>query len=200
MTDPLWQSFANTVVAAGEAEAVQSAIEQLVTEGALGGVRASDNDWSYESWADEEDWIASYSIQSIRIRDAGPRGSARGTLSIALSFYRPEDRAGEGWPGGRRAKLYVGVAPTIKAWDEDTMLLDGSGRSETSEARSTHRWWRTDSQSAWFFCVALEAIDSREAILREVMRPLAALLAGADEAIAFAAATAVIPTTPSIAD
>lgn len=197
MTDTLWQSFANTISAASEAGAVQSAIEQAVLDGALVGVRASDDEWSYEAWADEEDWIASYSIQSIRIRDSGARGIARGTLSIAISFYRPEDRAGEGWPGGRRAKLYIGVAPTIKSWDMDTLLLDGSGQSEIAETGTSLRWWRTGMPAAWFFCVALDLIDSREAIMREVIRPLAALLAGADDTIAFEGCTATFRTSTS---
>lgn len=194
MTDTLWQSFANANTAAGEASAIQSAIEQAVQEGALGGVRASDAEWNYESWSDEDEWTFSYSIQSIRVREAGVRGAARGTLSIAISFYRAEDRAGEGWPGGRRAKVYVGMAPTIKAWDDDTLLLDGSGKSDVAEARTSHRWWRTDAPSAWFFCAALDAIDSREALMREILRPLAALLAGSEDDEAFAACAAVFRT------
>lgn len=194
MTDTLWQSFANAFTAAAEAGAIQAALEQAVSEGALGSVRASDDEWNYESWSDEEEWVATYTVQSMRIRDAGARGSARGTLSIAISFYRPEDRAGEGWPGGPRAKLYAGVAPTAKAWDEDTMILDGSGRSDIAEGRTGRRWWRVDAPTAWFFCVALEAIDSREALVREVMGPLAALLAGSDEDAAFKKCTATFPT------
>ena len=192
MTDALWQSFANAVGAAGEAAAVQSAIEQALTDGAAAGLRPGDDEWSYVNWSDEEDWILSYCVQSIRIRNAGAKGSARGTLSIALSFYRPEDRSGDGWQGARRAKVYVGVGPTIKPWDDDTLLLDGSGASEIAEARGV-RWWRTDAQAAWFFCVALEAIDNREALVREVMRPLGALLAGAEEAAAFEGCTATLP-------
>jgi len=107
----------------------------FVLEGALGGVRGSDDEWDYDSWSDDEDSVASYFIQSIKIRDSGVRGSARGMLSVAISFFRPEDRAGEGWSGGRRAKIYVGVAPTIKAWDKDSLLLDGSGCSDIAEAR-----------------------------------------------------------------
>jgi hypothetical protein len=192
MTDTLWQSFANTITAAGEAGAVQSAIEQALTDGAAAGVRASDDEWNYENWSDEEEWILSYSIQSIRIRRAAVPGTALGTLSIALSFYRPEDRAGEGWTGGRRAKIYVGVAPKIKAWDQDTLLLDGSGASEMAQARGGRRWWRNDTPSAWFFCVAMDAVDSREALVRELMRPLGALLTGADEEVAFEGCTATL--------
>lgn len=185
MTDTLWESFANANTSSREADAVQSAIEQAVLEGGLGTVRQSEDEWTYDNWSDEADWILSYSIQSVKIRDAGVRGSARGTLSIANSFYRDEDRAGEGWPGGLRAKVYVGVAPTMKAWDKDTLLVDGSGRSEVAEGRTSHRWWRVDAPSAWFFCLALDVIDSREALVREVMRPLAALLAGAEDGAAF---------------
>lgn len=200
MTDTLWQSFANANTAAREVEAVHAAIEQAVLDGALGAVRASDDEWSYDSWSDDDDWVASYSIQSVRIRDVGARGAARGmargTLSIAISLYRPEDRAGTGWTGRRRAKIYAGVAPTQKAWDMDSMLLDGSGRSDAADARSTYLWAKLDAPQAWFFCVALEAIDSREALGREVMAPLAALLAGADEEAAFEGCSATFRAVP----
>lgn len=194
MTDTLWQSFANANAAAREVEALHAAIEQAVAEGELGGIRASEDDWTYESWSDEDDWIASYAIQSIKIRDAGARGAARGTLSIAISLYRSEGRAGEGWPGGQRAKIYVGVALTAKAWDEDSLLLDGSGRAEVAEPRSRYRWFRTDNAQAWFFCVALEAIDSRDTLINEVIRPVAILLAGTEEETAFAASKAIFET------
>jgi len=192
MTDTLWQSFANASAAVGEAEALQSAIEQALADGAAVGLRADETDWTYESWSDEEDWIASYMIQSIKVRDVGVKGAARGMLSFALSFYRPEDRSGEGWPGGHRAKLYVGLAPSRTRWDEDTMVLDGSGASAVTEVRGGCRWWRRNVPAAWFFCVALDAIDSREALVREVMRPLGALVSGAEEAAAFDGCTATL--------
>lgn len=137
MTDTLWQSFSNALTAVAEAEAVQAAIETAVLEGGLGNVRGSDDEWDYQYWWDEEENVASYWIQSIRIRNAGVRGNARGMLSIAIGFFRPEDRAGDHWSGGRRAKLYIGVAPTNKAWDKASLLVDGSGRSS---ARSMPRW------------------------------------------------------------
>jgi len=191
--DTLWQSFANASTSAGEAEAVQAAIETAVFEGALGNVRASDEKWAYDYWWDDYEWVRSYWIQSIRIRDAAARGSARGMLSVAISFFRPEDRAGDGWIGGRRAKLYVGVAPTIKAWDATSLLVDGSGRSDLAEVRDRYRWSRIDTPTAWFFCVALDAIDSRETLTREVLQPLAALLRGEDEEAAFAMSVGILP-------
>lgn len=194
MMDTLWQSFSNALTAVAEAEAVQAAIETAVLEGGLGNVRGSDDEWDYDYWCDEEENVASYWIQSIRIRNAGVRGNARGMLSIAISFFRPEDRAGDHWSGGRRAKLYIGVAPTNKAWDTASLLVDGSGRSDIAEARDQYRWYRSDAPSAWFFCVALNAIDSREALMREVMRPLALLLSGDDDETAFSDSTGILKT------
>lgn len=198
MTDTLWQSFSNALTAVAEAEAVQAAIETAVLEGGLGNVRGSDDEWDYQYWWDEDENVASYWIQSIRIRNAGVRGNARGMLSIAISFFRPEDRAGDHWSGGRRAKLYIGVAPTNKAWDKASLLVDGSGRSDIAEACGQYRWYRTDAPSAWFFCVALNAIDSREALMREVMRPLALLLSGDDDETAFSASTGILKTPLSL--
>lgn len=193
MTDMLWQSFANCHSASEEAEALQEAIETAVAECALGQVRQSDDEWTYSYGPDEgEGWLTSYSVQSIRIREVGLPARARGTLSIGISFYRPEDRAGDDWPGGRRAKLYVGVAPTPKAWDADSLLVDGSGRSEIVAPVSSYRWGRPSSSDAWFFCLALDAIDSREALTRDVMGPLRTLLAGGDEQTAFAECRSLI--------
>lgn len=194
MTDNLWQSFANANAAIVEMEAIRSAIEAAVAEGALTSVRPSDDAWQYDAWCDEDEWIYSYALQSIRIKEVGPRGPARGTLSIALSFFRPEDNAAGDWIGGRRAKLYVGVAPTTRQWDIDGLVVDASGRSETAEASSPYRWRRTDAPDAWFFCVELDRITGRDALFREVIRPLGSLLAGGSEDEAFAGCEGTLRT------
>lgn len=192
MTDTLWQSFANCDSAGEEADALQSAIETAVAECALGQVRQSDDEWTYSYGPDGDVWLSSYTVQSIRIRDVGLPVRARGTLSIAISFYRAEDRAGDDWAGARRAKLYVGVAPTLKAWDTDSLLVDGSGRSDVAAPISAYRWARLGAPEAWFFCVALDAIDSRDALNRDVLGPLRSLLAGEDENTAFAGCRSLI--------
>lgn len=192
MTDTLWQSFANCNSASLEAEALDAAIVQAVAEGGLGAIRAGDDKWDYDSWCDEAEWITSYTIQSMGLREVGVVGRARRTLSIAVSFYRAEDRHGDDWVGGRRAKIYVGVAPSFKAWEADSLLVDGSGRSPGATPISPFRWARHGNAQAWFFCVALDAIDSREALGIEVFGPLRALLGGADEKTAFAGCKSII--------
>lgn len=195
MTDTLWQSFANANRAALEAEAVIAAFQQAIEEGELGPIRPSDEEWGQDGWTDEEDWVASYSIESIRIREHRVGGAARGTLAIAVSFFRAEDLAGDRWPGARLAKLYVGVAPTNTAWSVDTLFIDGGGQSDVAAPAGKYLWARPDAKrGAWFFCVALSAIDSRAALSREVLTPLARLLAGDPPDSAFDDATATLPT------
>lgn len=199
MTDTLWQSFANANRASLEANAVISAFQSAIDEGALGQVRPSDDEWSQDGWSDDEDWVASYSIESIRIREFRPGGVARGTLAMAVSFFRPEDLAGESWPGARLAKLYVGVAPTNAAWNVDSLVVDGGGRSDVAAPLGKFLWMRPESkQAAWFFCVKLAAIDSRETLEREVLRPLARLLASPPSDAAFEGCEATLQT-PGIA-
>lgn len=185
MTDTLWQSFANAFTTVAEIASLQSACEQAVSDGVLRNFKGSDDGWDYDAWWEEQEYFSGYFIQTIKIRETGERGPTKRVLSIAFSLFRPEDRTGDGWSGGRRAKVYVGIAPSSSAWDEDTLILDGSGQSEHAEARTSHRWWLEGAAPAWFFCVALEAIDSREALYREIMRPLSALLSGADDQAAF---------------
>lgn len=194
MTDNLWQSFANANAAIVEMEAIRSAIEAAVAEGALASVRPSDDRWQYDAWCDDGEWVYSYALQSIRIKEVGPRGPARGTLSIGISFFRPEDNAAGSWIGGRRAKLYVGVAPTARQWDIDSMVVDASGRSEKAEASSPFLWRRTDAREAWFFCVELGKITGRDVLFREVIRPLGSLLAGGGEEEAFAGCEGTLRT------
>lgn len=190
--DSLWQSFANSDAASLEAQAIEAAIEQAVAEGGLGGIRAREKEWSYDYHYDEEERICGYGIQSAELRETGVTGRARRTLSIAISFYRPEDRAGDDWPGGQRAKVYVGVAPTSKAWDSDSLLVDGCGRSDVAVPISPYRWARPGTPQAWFFCVALDAIEGRAALTSEVLEPLRILLGGGKEQTAFAGCRALL--------
>jgi hypothetical protein len=186
VTDILWQSFANAHAAGVEIEALRSAFDGAVVGGELGTIRPADTKWAYDSWSDEGEWAFTYGIQSIRIRESGRGGLAKGTLSMAHSFYRPEDRIGGSWAGARCSKLYAGVAPTAKPWDVDSLLVDGSGRSEVAQPLSAYRWHRPETPGAWFFCVRLERIDGRDTLVREVLTPLARLLAGAGDDEAFA--------------
>ncbi len=192
MTDTLWQSFANAFTTVGEISSLQAACEQAVSEGYLKNFKAGDDGWNYEEWWEDQGYFSGYFIQNVKIRELGERGPTKRMLSIAFSLFRPEDRTGDGWIGDRRAKVYVGVAPVSAAWDEDTLVLDGSGQSEQAVARTPFRWWLEGAVPAWFFCVELEAIDSREALNREIIRPLGALLAGEAEEVAFEGCTATL--------
>lgn len=190
-TDAIWQSFANAYAAAGEADALHAALYSAMNTDGLKNFWVDEN-WTGDSWWGDGEWLITYFISSSTIREKTARGAVRGTLSVAISFYRAEDRSGEGWTGARRAKVYVGLAPKAKAWSMDTLLLNGDGQSDVARPITEYRWAREGEPGAWFFCLALDALNSRESLHRELLAPLSALLAGVGDDAAFDGCSAVL--------
>lgn len=197
MTDAIWESTRNAVRIAQEAEALIGAYDQMIQSHPFGPFEIDIDDWSDETLRDEHDWISFYYLVNFRVLERTPRLASRGRLALAMSLHRLEDEAGDNWPNAKRAKLYVGFAPTSKAWDADSLYVNGSGSAGNGERLSEFRWGVRDKAGgimSWFFAVALEGIESREDFVREVLSPITLLLNGGADEDAFAHSQSLLRT------
>lgn len=194
--DVLWRSFANASRAGEEIDSLVVALREVLADGGLGSHRIDiDSEEGYDLKADQ-DWVQGYALYSFKIVPARGRTTNRGWLSLAISFWRPEDERGNGWPGGSLAKLYVGFSPPrARGWSKEDLVLDGAGQSLDAIPRSEYRWSGTGPSGmaeAWFFCVSLLELRSRADLDREIARPVRLLLEGRPDEVAFAGSSAVI--------
>lgn len=199
MSDPIWSSYANVSKIAEEAEALLVMTDRAISAHDFGRFHVDTEDWNDETLEDENEWFTHYFIRSYRVFERMPRLASRGMFSIAISFYRFEDEAGDKWPPGRTAKIYAGFAPTARAWDADSMYVNGAGNAPTCPQISARLWGGQGKDtwvSTWFFAVPLLAITSRADFEREVVVPSAQLLNGVTEDLAFAAASATLQGPP----
>ena len=197
MDDVLWLSFANVARAGVEASALLDALEQVLASSAAAPIDVSTYDESTQS--SENEWVSTTVIMTYKLARSPLRPRATGTISVALSFWRKEDEGAENWVGARQAKLYVAYAPPARSprWTVENLWVGGDGHSEHARATSPRRWAGAGGgvmASAWFFCVRLADLQTRDDLVREVAEPLGMLITGADEEVAFARCASTIPT------
>ncbi len=198
--DTLWTSYANAMRAGSEVDALMGALDELLID-ELGEQRIDERTRDDQGLDEEQDWVESYGLVSHEIVLKRGRSPKRGRIEYAVSLWRKEDERGTAWMGARQSKLYVAyVPPKAEGWFPDTLLVDGNGESPEARPMSTRRWTSNRSglmAGAWFFCVRLLALQSREDLMREVVNPLRLMMRGVDEDLAFANASATLGPSES---
>ncbi|MBD8548290.1 hypothetical protein [Sphingomonas sp. CFBP 8760] len=194
--DVLWRSFANACRAGEEIDSLVAALREVLADGGLGSLRAdvdTEEEYDHETG---QGWAHGYCLYSFKVVPARGRAVNRGWISFGISFWRAEDERGDGWPGARVAKLYVGYSPPkAEGWSTENLVLDGTGQSLDVAPMTERRWRGTGPggmSEAWFFCLRLVDLHSRADLEREVATPLRLLLDGRPEARAFASSMALL--------
>lgn len=134
-------------------------------------------------------------FQVVELAGASGRPPGRGCVTLLAQIWSESERSevvGTSiWKHARTPKLFVGYSRDKDDWwDQD--LLDAGGIPTIDEMQpiGTHLWSTSAGKGDWVFCVPLDCINSDEDIQREILTPLWRLMRRADQAQAFALASA----------
>jgi len=203
--DVLWSTFRNADRIGSEADALLAALSDELQR--IQNASVDEEVLVWRRWKDVAEkwaWGHYWYVHSVKLKSQAGRtrkSAEGGTLTCAISFWRPEDEVGGSWDGAKRAKLYMAFnadkAASGAYWTGDDLVLDGDGNPVAGVVRRPprlHVWEAADGvpwrESSWFFCVPVDRLNDRYDIIREVVRPFDQLLGGADQAEAFRGAEA----------